>query len=64
MNLTMLKQDTEVLAEIAKNYEELLEKEKSMPKEEYEIDVKNFKKQFLYLLTAIHKITEEEKNAR
>lgn len=63
MSLTMLKQDAEILVEMARNYEEIIGK-KDLPKEEHESQIKNFKKQFLYLLTAIHKIIEEEKNAR
>jgi len=64
MSLTMLKQDAEILAEIAKNYDAFTEKQNTIPKEEYEAQLKNFRQQFLYLLTAIHKITEQEKNAK
>lgn len=67
MSIAILKQNAEILLEVSENYEKLLEKRKSATKEEvdkYENYLKNFKGQFLYLLTAIHKLTEQEKNAR
>ncbi len=66
MSLSMLKQNAEILLEVSENYEKVLLK-KSMSKEEsekYETYIKNFRNQFLYLLTAIHKMVEQEKNAR
>ena len=66
MSIPMLKQNAEILLEVAENYEKVLLK-KSMSKEEsekYETYIKNFRNQFLYLLTAIHKMVEQEKNAR
>ncbi|MBI2148544.1 hypothetical protein HYU23_02595 [Candidatus Woesearchaeota archaeon] len=63
----MLKQNAEILLEVAENYEIILEKKKNAPKQEaekYEEKIKNFKNQFLYLLTAMHKIIEQEKNVR
>ena len=67
MTLAMLKQNVEILLEVAENYENLIEKRKSAGKEEadkYGIYLKNFRNQFLYLLISIHKLTEQEKNAR
>ena len=66
MSLSMLKQNAEILLEVSENYEKVLLK-KIMSKEEsekYETYIKNFRNQFLYLLTAIHKMVEQEKNAR
>jgi len=48
-------------------YEKLLNKKKTASTEEaekYEIHIKNFKNQFLYLLASLHKIVEQEKNAK
>ena len=63
----MLKQNSDILVEVSKNYEKLLEK-KSLSKnkteiEQIDIQIKNFKNQFLYLLTAINKLVTQEKNA-
>lgn len=67
MSLAILKQNAEILAEVASNYEKLLEEKKNAGKDQagrYDIQIKNFRNQFLYLLTAIHKNVEQEKNAR
>ncbi len=67
MSRAILKQNAEILLEVSQNYESLLEKMKTADKNEiqkYEMHVKNFKNQFLYLLTAIHKNIEQGKNAR
>ena len=67
MSLTVLKQDAEILVEVAKNYERMLEQRKNANKseiEKYEIYLKNFRSQFLYLLAAIHKRIDKEKNAK
>ena len=67
MSIAMLKQNAEILLEVAENYENLLQKKKDSRKDEaekYEIYLRNFRNQFLYLLTAIHKLVEKEKNAR
>ena len=67
MSLSLLKQDAEILLEVAGNYEKLLESRKNAGKteiEKFDIAIKNFKMQFLYLLTAINKKIEQEKNAR
>lgn len=67
MSLARLKQNAEILVEVAENYEKILEKKKAASKQDilkYENYEKNFRDQFLYLLAAIHKITEEKKNAR
>lgn len=67
MSLAILKQNAEILVEVAENYENILEKKKNATKDEtekYEIYLRNFRNQFLYLLASIHKIIEQEKNAR
>ena len=67
MSLSLLKQDAEILLEVAVNYEKLLEARKNAEKndiEKFDISIKNFKTQFLYLLTSINKKIEQEKNAR
>ena len=67
MSLAILKQNAEILAEVASNYERLLEEKKNAGKDQagrYDLQLKNFRNQFLYLLTAIHKNVEQEKNAR
>ena len=63
----MLKQNAMVLVEVADNYEILLLKKNSAKKEEIpgiDLQIKNFRKQFLYLLSAIDRAVREEKNAR
>lgn len=67
MSLALLKQNAEILLEVAENYEKILQEKNKASKLEvakYEIHLKNFRNQFLYLLTAIHKNIEQEKNAR
>ena len=67
MSLSIIKQNAEILLDVAENYERVLERKNNASKEEsekYEGLLKNFKNQFLYLLTAIHKNIEQEKNAR
>lgn len=67
MSFAMLKQNAQILAEVSRNYEKLLERKKIAGKEEnerIEMQLKNFKNQFLYLLTSINKLTQEEKNAK
>lgn len=67
MSLAILKQNAEILLEIAQNYERLLDEKKRAGKEQamrYESSLKNFRNQFLYLIVAIHKNVEQEKNAR
>ena len=67
MSIAILKQNAEILLEVAQNYEKLLNKKKTALTEEaekYEIHIKNFKNQFLYLLASLHKIVEQEKNAK
>ncbi len=67
MSITLLKQNAEILLEVAGNYDIILEKGKGARKEDleqYEVYAKNFRNQFLYLLAAINKLVEQEKNAR
>ena len=67
MSLALLKQNAEILLEVAENYENILEKKKNSSKEEaekYSEYIKNFRNQFLYLLAGMHKLVEQEKNAR
>ena len=67
MSLAMLKQNANILLEVAQNYERLLDKRKTSNKEDKEkidIYIKNFRSQFLYLLAAINKLVQEEKNAK
>ncbi len=67
MSTAIMKQNAEILLEVSQNYEKILEKRKNATKEEvekYELYLKNFRNQFLYLLTALHKIVENEKNVR
>lgn len=63
----MLKQNADILIEVSKNYEKLLEKRElsksKTEKEQIDIQIKNFKSQFLYILAAINKIVNQEKNA-
>ena len=66
MNILMVKQNAEILLEVAQNYETLLEKRKIAPKDQmktYDVQLKNFRNQFLYLLASINKYIEQEKNA-
>ena len=67
MSLAMLKQNAKILLEVSQNYDKLLDQRKVASKSELErLDtlVKNFKNQFLYLLTSINKLLKEEKNAK
>ena len=62
-----MKQNAEILLEVSQNYEGILAKKTNASKEEiekYELYLKNFKNQFLYLLTSLHKMVENEKNAK
>jgi len=63
----MLKQNADILLEVSRNYERLLEKREQaknkIEKEQIDIQIKNFKNQFLYLLAAINKLVNQEKNA-
>ena len=60
MTISMLKQNSQILLEVSENYEKLL-LEKPQNKEK----IRQFRLQFLYLLTAIDKLVKEEKkNAR
>ncbi len=66
MSIEMLKQNSEMLVEISRNYKIVLEKRKlASPSEAAQLDaqIKSFKSQFLYLLTAINKLVQQEKNA-
>ena len=61
-----LKQNAQILLEVSQNYEKILEK-KSLGREDKEktdMQINNFKGQFLYLLTAINKLVQQEKNAK
>ena len=63
----MLKQNAKILLEVSQNYDKLLDQRKVASKSELErldTQVKNFKNQFLYLLTSINKLLKEEKNAK
>lgn len=66
MSIEMLKQNAEILLEVSMNYEKLLEKRKATksPAEIAQLDsqIKSFKDQFLYLLAAINKLVQQEKN--
>lgn len=67
MSLPILKHNSEILLEVAKAYEKLLEKRKSAAqneKEAVEFQLKNIKSQFLFLLNTINKLVREEKNAK
>ena len=68
MSLGMLKQNSEILLEVAQNYENLLLKRRSATRKEdiniIEAQIKNFRNQFIYLLAAIDRLVKEEKNAR
>ncbi|HIH25326.1 MAG TPA: hypothetical protein HA226_00955 [Nanoarchaeota archaeon] len=67
MSIAMLKQNADILLEVSRNYERLLEKREQaknkIEKEQIDIQIKNFKNQFLYLLAAINKLVNQEKNA-
>ena len=63
MTLAVLKQNAEILLEVSQNYEMLLEKRKSLSKEEsqkYDLHIKNFKKSEnsakKFTLIEIHKL--------
>ncbi len=60
MTLSMLKQNSQILLEVCENYEKLKKNKQATPDK-----IKQFKTQFLYLLTAIDKLAKEErKNAK
>ena len=63
----MLSQNAQILLEVSRNYEGLIEKRKNAKtdteKVQIDLQIKNFKNQFLYLLTAINKLVQQEKNA-
>ena len=60
MTISMLKQNAQILLEVCQNYEKL-KSAKGLDLEK----TKQFKMQFLYLLTAIDKLSKEErKNAQ
>ncbi len=63
----MLKQNSQILLDVSQNYENLMQKKKTANKienEKIEMQLKNFRSQFLYLITAINKSVQEEKNAK
>lgn len=67
MSLAMLKQNSQILLDVSQNYENLMQKKKTANKienEKIEMQLKNFRSQFLYLITAINKSVQEEKNAK
>lgn len=64
MSLTILKHNAEILLEVAENYERLLAEASREKTGKYDLQLKNFRNQFLYLLTSIHKEVQQEKNAR
>ena len=64
MSLTLLKYNTSILLEVVQNYETLLDKEYSeTSKQHLHTQIKVLKNQILFLLTAIKKEVEKEKNA-
>ncbi len=64
MSLTILKHNAEILLEVAENYEKILAEAGKDKTGKYDIQLKNFRNQFLYLLTSIHKEVQQEKNVR
>ena len=58
MSVALLKQNAEILLEVVKNYEKMLKDKNN------EAALKNFRNQFLYLLTGLHKMIEQEKNVK
>jgi len=67
MSLAMLKQNAVILTEVAQNYQDLIAKRKTARKEDIQkidLQIRNFRNQFLYLLAAIDRLVKEEKNAR
>lgn len=63
----MLKQNAVILTEVAQNYQDLIAKRKTARKEDIQkidLQIRNFRNQFLYLLAAIDRLVKEEKNAR
>ena len=58
MSFAMLKQNARILEEVAKNYENLI-----MKRNNDDTQIKNFRKQFLYLLASIDRLVKQEKNA-
>lgn len=63
MSYTLLIQNSEILSEVAENYEKFLANTKKTDKN-FEPYVKNFRSQFLYLLTSIHTIVKKEKKCQ
>lgn len=60
MTISMLKQNAQILLEVCQNYDKLKENKQTTPEK-----IKQFKMEFLYLLTAIDKLEKEErKNAQ
>ncbi len=59
-----MKQNAEILLDVAHNYEALLERIKKEGLKNNEAQLRDFRNQFLYLLTSIHNEIEKEKNAR
>jgi len=56
----MLKQNAQILMDVCGNYEKILSEKPTNPEK-----IRQFRLQFLYLLTAIDKLVKEEKkNAR
>ena len=64
MSTAMLKQNARILLEVSENYEKLLEQKRKSGDERLETQIKNFKNQFLYLLTSMNKLIQQEKNAK
>ena len=67
MSLALLKQNAEILLEVSRSYEKFLEKRKNAKSQaeisQLDLQINSFKNQFLFLLAAINKIVEQEKNA-
>ena len=62
----MLKQNAQILLEVSRNYERLWERRKAAKSQsevaQLDSQIASFKNQFLYLLTAINKLVQQEKN--
>ncbi len=63
MSIALIKQNSQILLEVAQNYEKLINNSNKQSSE-YELHLKNFRNQFLYLLSGLHKLLEQEKNAK
>ncbi len=66
MTLTLLKYNTDLLLEVVQNYESLLQKRVSASPDvasRMDDQLRNLKNQILFLLTAVKKEVEQEKNA-